>query len=417
MSPMSGDGGRGDDGLVLLTGPDAEDLLAAALGTTGEELVSWRVRQVDHRPGSSTTVAYDATVRGPGGTARQVLGASTGLRTAGSPAPGVLTLTDGDTTVAVWRFPLDPGLPALPTATDEVAVRALLASYGVRAGGLRLDVRSYRPRRRAVVEVRGEGVRLFLKVLRPKVVASLHERHRLLHAAGLPVPRSLGWSDDGLLVLEALSGATLRTRLREGGSPAPDGASLLALLDRLPAQVCDLPHRRSWTDSVDHYARVLGAALPAEAGRAADLAGRVQALTDGAPADAPTHGDFYETQLLLDGARVTGLLDVDTAGPGRRADDLACLLAHVGVLAQMEPVHRATSSALGAQWLRAFERTVDPQELRARVAGVVLSLSTGPHRVQQADWQSATTARLDLAQRWLDSADRARPRAVVPEKT
>jgi len=277
----------------------------------------------------------------------------------------------------------------------------------VRVRGLRLDVRSYRPRRRAVVEVRGDGLRLFLKVLRPAVVAGLHERHRLLLAAGLPVPRSLGWSADGLLVLEALPGTTLRSRLREGGSPAPDGAALLALLDRLPEQVCGLPHRSSWTDSVEHYARVLGAALPAEAGRAADLAGRVQALTRGAPADAATHGDFYETQLLLDGARITGLLDVDTAGPGRRADDLACLLAHVGVLAQLEPRHSATSSALGAQWLRAFGRAVDPQELRARVAGVVLSLATGPHRVQQADWQDATRARLDLAQGWLDGADRA----------
>lgn len=399
-----------DRGLGLLTGPDAEDLLAAALETAGEELVGWRVRQVDHRPGRSTTVAYDATVRGPGGSARQVLGASTGLRTSSDPAPGVLTLSDGEATVAVWRFPLDPGLPALATATDEVAVRALLASYGVRVGGLSLDVRTYRPRRRAVVEVRGDGVRLFLKVLRPSAVQALHERHVLLRDAGLPVPRSLGWSDGGLLVLEALSGTSLRARLREGGSPAPEGRDLLALLDRLPPEVCALPHRRSWTDAADHYAAVLGAALPAQAQRCAQLADRVTSLTAGVPADAPSHGDLYETQLLLDGARITGLLDVDTAGPGRRADDLACLLAHVSVLAQMEPVHRATSNALGARWLTELERAVDPTDLRARVAGVVLSLATGPHRVQQADWQQATTARLDLAEQWLDSADRSRSR-------
>ena len=30
------------------------------------ELVDWRVRQVDHRPGSTTTVAYRATVRWDG---------------------------------------------------------------------------------------------------------------------------------------------------------------------------------------------------------------------------------------------------------------------------------------------------------------------------------------------------------------
>ncbi len=177
--------------------------------------------------------------------------------------------------------------------------------------------------------------------------------------------------------------------------------------------MCGLPCRRSWTDAVDHYAKVVASALPAEAERCQDLAARVTSLTAGVPADRPTHGDLYETQLLLDGDRVSGLLDVDTAGPGRRADDLACLLAHVSVLAQMEPAHRATSHALGAQWLAAFERSVDPEDLRARVAGVVLSLATGPHRVQQADWQDATRARLDLAERWLGSAERAGSRTAV----
>lgn len=393
--------------LALLTGADAEDLLAAALATGDEELVAWRVRQVDHRPGSSTTVSYDATVRGPDGERQQVLGASTGLSRRGDVPPGVLELSDGQTQVAVWRLPLDPGLPGLATAMDEQGVRELLATYGVAPGPVELRVRSYRPRRRAVVEVRAPGCRLFLKVLRPSAVQALHERHRLLHGAGVPVPRSLGWRDDGLLVLEGLSGTTLRTRLREGGDPAPSGTALLGLLDRLPPEVCALPHRRSWTEAAEHYAGVLASTLPEQADRCHELARRVLATAGDAPPDQPSHGDLYETQLLLDGDRVTGLLDVDTAGPGRRADDLACLLAHVSVLALMEPGHRATSSALGARWLTAFDRHVDPVELRARTAGVVLSLATGPHRVQEDGWQDATRERLDLVERWLDSADRA----------
>lgn len=397
-----------DPELALLTGADAEDLLAAALATGGEELVDWRVRQVDHRPGSSTTVSYDATVDGPDGRREQVLGASTGLRRPGAVPAGVLELSDGTTSVAVWRLPVDPGLPALATAMDEGAVRALLTSYGVAPGPVTLHVRSYRPRRRAVVEVRAPGCRVFLKVLRPSTVEALHARHRLLRQAGLPVPRSLGWRDDGLLVLEGLEGTTLRARLREGGAPAPRGSDLLALLDRLPVAVCDLPARRSWTDAVDHYAAVTASVLPEQAVRCRDLAAGIGALVAGAPPDGPTHGDFYETQLLLDGSRVAGLLDVDTAGPGRRADDLACLLAHVAVLAQMEPGHRASSTALGASWLAEFDRTCDPVELRARTAGVVVSLATGPHRVQEPHWQQATTARLDLAEQWLDSAERAR---------
>jgi len=396
--------------LALLTGPDVEDLLAAALATSNEQLVDWRVRQVDHRPAvASTTVSYDVTVDGPAGRSAQVLGASTGL-TADVP-PGVLSMSDGELQVAVWRLPLDPALPALATAMDDTAVRDLLTSYDVAPGPVRLRVRSYRPRRRAVVEVTAPGCRLFLKVLRPRAVAALHDRHRLLHGAGLPVPRSLGWRDDGLLVLEGLAGTTLRARLREGGSLVPTGEDLVALLDGLPPAVCELPSRRSWTDAVTHYAEVTASVLPDEAARCRQLAERVLTTVGDAPADQPTHGDLYETQLLLDGRRITGLLDVDTAGPGRRADDLACLLAHVSVLAQREPSHRASSSALGVRWLRAFDRTVDPVELRARTAGVVVSLATGPHRVQEAEWPAATRARLDLAERWLDSADRAVPAA------
>lgn len=396
-----------DPDLALLTGPDVQDLLSAALATTDEELVRWRVRQVDHRPGSSTTVSYAARVRTAAGEHDQVLGASTGLPGAAA-APGVLALSDGTTEVAVWRFPFDPALPALVTAMDEAAVRTLVTTYGVAPGPLSLHLRSYRPRRRAVVEVRAPGCRLFLKVLRPKKVAELHERHRLLHGAGLPVPRSLGWSLDGLLVLEGRSGTSLRTRLREGGDPAPDGAAVLALLDGLPPETCALPARRSWTDEVAHYAAVIASALPVEADRCRQLADRVLQVVGDVPATEPVHGDFYETQVLLDGGRISALLDVDTAGPGRRADDLACLLAHVSVLAQLEPSHQASSMALGARWLGAFEQRVDPVDLRARVAGVVVSLATGPHRVQEQDWQGATTARLDLAQQWLDSADRLR---------
>ena len=387
-----------DRGLALLTGPPAADLLSAALATTGQELVRWRVRSVDHRPGSSTTVAYDATGRGPGGESREVLGASTALHVSDDLPPGVLVLSDGELQVAVWRLAQDPELPALAGALDEAGVRALLDGFGVEPGPVSVAVRAYRPRRRAVVEVTGPSARLFLKVLRPSRVEALHRRHVLLHDAGLPVPRSLGWSPDGLLVLEALSGSTLRARLREGGSPAPDGEDLLALLDRLPVEVCGLSRRRSWTDEVQHYGRVVASALPEEADRVRGLADRVEALTSGAPADEPTHGDLYEAQLLLDGGRISGLLDVDTAGPGRRADDLACLLAHVAVLAQTEPAHRATTHALGARWRRAFEARVDAVELRARTAGVVVSLATGPHRVQQADWPAATRARLDLAE-------------------
>ncbi len=47
---------------------------------------------------------------------------------------------------------------------------------------------------------------------------------------------------------------------------------------------------------------------------------------------------------------------------------------------------------------------MDPADLRYRVAAVVLSLATGPYRVQEPAWEQATRDRLDLAEQWLVSA-------------
>ena len=324
-----------------LTGPRATALLVALLARTGDELLDHRLRSVDHRPGRSTTVAYDVRVRGPRGERPQVVGASVGLPT--EPGPGVLVQDDG---VAAWRFPHDPSLPGLAAATDEDAVRGLLVAHGVEDGPVEVRTRSYRPRRRAVVEVRTPASRVFLKVLPSAAVRGLHDRHVLLRSAGLPVPRSLGCTSDGVLLLEALDGVPLRVRLRDGGDPVPDAVALLDLLDRLPQQLHALPHRPSWSDDVAHSAGIVAAALPEEADRCARLADRVIAVVDGLPPHDAVHGDLHEGQLLLDGGRLAGLLDLDTAGPGRRADDLAGLLAHLGVLASHEPAHRATTTAV-----------------------------------------------------------------------
>jgi hypothetical protein len=389
--------------LDLLTGPGTTDLLQAAVATNGGHLLSWTAREVDHRPGASTTVSYRARVALPDGERAITLGASTGLRTVRSETPGMLVLSDGNQQVAVWRFPGDPGLPGLATALDESAVRALLSSFGLQAGRLDLRLRAYRPRRRAVVEITGPGVRLFVKVVRPSKVADLHRRHRLLYEAGVPVPRSLGWTDDGLLVLAALPGDDLRNVLRDGARGAPEPGDILSMLDRLPTTVSDLPSRPSWTDNVEHYAAILGSTLPHEAERASCLANHVaQGLVGACAGNDPTHGDLYEAQILLEGGRITGLLDVDTAGPGRRADDLACLIAHLDLLAHIEQEHSPTTTELNARMVAAFDRRIDPVELRLRVAGVLMSLATGPHRVQEPGWAAATSARLDLVQQWLD---------------
>jgi hypothetical protein len=71
---------------------------------------------------------------------------------------------------------------------------------------------------------------------------------------------------------------------------------------------------------------------------------------------------------------VTGLLDVETAGPGHRVDDLACLAGHLAVL----PAGSARTAA--RRMLAGFDDAVDPAALRVRAAGVALSLVAGARR-------------------------------------
>lgn len=394
-------GNERGDLLPVLTGQGGGEVLSAAVGAAGGRLLEWQPVHVDHRPGRAT-VSFRTSVLWDGSAVPQpeILCA-----TAGEPLPPDVTVVgDGESRVGLWRVPHDPMLPGLPVALDPEAVSMLFGRCGLGGGPVRLRLRSYRPCRRAVVEAVGRSGRLFVKVVRPDRVRALHERHRLLTTAGVPVPQSLGWSDDGLVVLAALPGRTVREVLQYTDGPGPDACAVIDLLDRLPTELLQGPVRPSWLDKTEHYADAVGYAAPELASWAAQLAHTI--VTEGTAGPVvPAHGDFYEAQILVDARQgLTGLLDVDTAGPGDRYDDLACLVGHLSVLAQIFPDREAAIGGLGARCLTEFDRRVDPRQLRLRVAAVVMSLATGPHRVQEARWRESTTDRLVLVERWVTSA-------------
>lgn len=380
----------------LLTGPDAGELLAVAVEAAGGRLLDWRPIQVDQQDGTST-VAYRTRLVRDGRETSETLCATTF-----SPLPaGVTVLAAGEELqVGVWAAAADPSLPGMRAAMDPRAVGLLFERCGLRGGPVRLRLRAYRPLRRAVVEAVGPAGRLYLKVVAPDKVQALHERHRLLTESGVLAPRSLGWSSEGIVVLEALPGRSVRSTLRV------DPAELLNLLDALPTELLAAPRKTSWLERTTQYAGMVGAAVPELMPWATELADAVVAdSTYGPP--VPVHGDFYEGQLLVDAqGNLTGVLDLDGAGPGDRLDDLACLVGHLSVLAQVLPGRAAEIEALGARCLSTFDRAVDPRQLRLRIASVVLSLATGPHRVQEAGWRQSTRDRLALAESWLDEAHR-----------
>jgi hypothetical protein len=390
--------------LRLLLGEPAGDLWTAVLDAHDGRLTGLRVTGVTLQPDGAATVQYSAAVAwADGRETREVLAATTGNRVPEGAAVLEGAVDGAPVTVGVWRWPLDPALPALSWAASAVRVAARLEELGLASGPVRLRLRSYRPGRRAVVQATTSAGPLFLKVVRPTAVARMVERHAVLDGA-VPSPPVLASTDDGVVVLPGLPGDPMRPIVAGNGHGLPDAAELDRLLDALPPSLADVrtAARRTTGDAlarVGDHAAVLGMV-------AGDLRPRLDALTAAlAAADpgehpaVPVHGDFYESQLLVDDGRVVGLLDVDTAGRGHRIDDWATLLAHLVLLEQILP-EPATAERyrreLEAHVLRRWPAT----QLRPRVAAVLVGLATGPFRVQQADWPVGTAARLALAEEW-----------------
>lgn len=392
-----------DDALELLTGSEAGSLLSAAAAAASADIVEWTLRDVDHRPGDRTTTSYACLVAWPDGNRWETFAASL----SGDKPPGGFVLTDGDRHVQVWKYPHDPALHGLERASDRRTVAEWL---GVDPGRLSLEVVGYRPRKRAILEAVAPGVHMFIKVLRPRAAIEVERRHRLLTDAGVPVARCRTRTDDGVLLLERLPGTPLRDQLA-GGLDDPN--ELVDLLDRLPSAVSYLPRRTPWAEHARHYADVVADVMPAIAGHVRSVASAIESrITPGG--NDPTHGDFYDAQWMVESGRITGLLDVDTLGPGSRTDDLACAVAHASVLTTL-PAYADDAHLALARWLPVFDRHVDPAQLRVRAAGVALSLATGPHRVQDPDWEAETATRVALAERWLDAADSKKPLMMVSE--
>ncbi|HEY6530791.1 MAG TPA: aminoglycoside phosphotransferase family protein [Acidimicrobiales bacterium] len=388
------------DAMALLTGTGAGDLIRTVLRPHGADAARWRVTEVaSQRRG--IRVRYDVEVVWPDGRrSHEMLAAATGTI-----PEGAAVLEDGPDRIAVWGHPFDPELPALPAASSPEAVACLLEELGISKGPVELRHRAYRPTRRAVIEAIGPRGRLFLKVVRPDRVESIHRIHRVLVEHDVPVAPSLGWTPDGLLVVQALPGSTMREHLLGDRPGLPTGQTVVELLGRFPDELLQLPAAPTWLDRVGHYAGVTARALPDQRGRLESL---VAEITDQAQVGpmVPVHGDLYDSQLLVGAGRITGLLDVDTMRPGDRTEDLACLLGHLSVLAALHPHRGAAIRALGARYLEHFDGVVPPADLRWRTAAVVVSLTTGPHRVQQANWERATRSLVELARRWAQSAAR-----------
>lgn len=396
--------------IAFLESFDAHSPVAAAVQHTGVYATSVTLESIQHRPGAGVTGIYRVSTARPVMPRSWPAGAYTeasdhvddlyvGMTTESVPesGPGVIYSHSPHGRLAIWQHPLDPALPGLPIATDPGSVAA---TWGRGRQLVGLETVSYRPLRRAVIAAEfDDGSRLYLKVLRAGRAADLHARHRLLLDAGIPTPVPVREPVDDVVALEAGAGEPLAEHLLADGAETVDTGQFLQLLRRLPSGVMSLPARDAWTDRLPAYASAATSALP----RHAERIRRVErTVLDGLPATSrgpvvPSHGDFYEANLLMRGEAVSCLLDVDSLGPGHRVDDLACFLGHVAVLPAVDPRYVHAPAALD-RFAREFSAEVDPEALRLRAAAVALSLVAGARDARRPGWEHQAEHRLACAE-------------------
>ena len=390
--------------VALLTGPRAASVLSAALAPAGQRLASWEVHSVRHRPGAGVSVGYTAVVVAPNGRSTTEYLCATTARLSNAHAPGLTRVapTGGDgPAVHVWRHPADPELPGLVVACTPSLLSARIGTQ------VKATMVAYRPTRRAVVRATfPDETTAYAKVLRPSQAPSFAQRHRLLTASGVPAPEVLREDPDGLVLLSTGRGVALSGLLSQGMSVSRSERvfnGLISLLDALPASAMQLPAHAAWSERARHYAHAAATVLPEHAARARAVAEGVEQLMAASDAGrpVPVHGDFYEANVLMEGESVTSLLDVDSLGPGYRVDDLACLLGHVSVLDHLAPASYPKLRPILETWTRMAEQQVDPVSLRARCAGVVLSLVAGARREDGGPWRPDAEGRLARAETWL----------------
>ncbi len=380
----------------------ADQLLQRATIDSGAQLRGWKLEHMDVHPGVQATATYLVELTRGSRPVRTRFGIT---RRAGGPTRSdslADVYQDGRNTVAIWEYPEDPDLPALAIAANGRELARALIQYGVlpkRADPTQLQVEltSYRPRRRAVFRAWWDEDLWYVKVLRPESLTATRDRHRMLLDAGIPAPEVLVAARSGLLVMPQLPGRPLADAIFDPKPPI-SAESLIELLDSVPAGVSSLPRRPPWASGVEHFANQIARTMPALENKLNWLTDDIlSGLANSPVGNEPTHGDFHEGQIRIARRRVTGLLDIETLGPGSRVDDLACLVAHLACVQNMNDAQHERIAELLRQWVPVFDERVDSIELRLRAAAVVVSLATGPYRANEPDWQAETRHLIDTA--------------------
>jgi Ser/Thr protein kinase RdoA (MazF antagonist) len=314
--------------------------------------------------------------------------------------------------LSVSVFPIDGDLPELLTATDPDRMRRLLQEElpepwsGRSLEAPRVEIVQYHRRRRCVLryglaasgsrEERREPQTLYAKLYAQPCSQSgadamtslraLAGGERGVHAFHVPRPLAhlLG---SHLLLLEAIPGRGrishwVRQCLRDGDEGNPRLEAALDVVARIAATLhtsaISLGRRHAFEDELRELHDDISGVEPV----APDLGRRLRSSHERLEARAKScealplrfsHGDFSQSQLLLDGA-VGGLVDFDDVCQAEPARDLGSLLSHLRLTARKADFGAADAfveslrDRLLTTYVTACKGSLEPERLLPRVA-------------------------------------------------
>jgi hypothetical protein len=417
---------RAIPGLSTLLDPDAF-LTTMAGALPGRELRGAQLGYLRYKPGTNCLAAYRidtdgstlevyAKAHGPD--------ASIKLRKAYQ-RPSVSSLVDwgrmvlDDATIVVSIFPNDSKLRALRRLGEDGSRSRLLGDVLPDRPDLRdaaIATLGYKPERRYVAGLQSSrGTRAVLRFYTPAGYQEADPKAAMFRSGEvLRVAHPLGTCRRrGVLALEWLPGSRLRDLLRD---PSPRFELVrnvgVALAEFHAQRGTGLARRTRVAEAgtLSSLDAALGFLHPPLAVRVERVTQRLAAQLLCAPsADVPIHGDFYDSQVLVTGARVS-ILDLDQVVRGDPLADLGLFIAHLERARLAGQLSGRRAESVAVELLEGYEdatgKTLSGRLWVYAAAGLV-QLAPHPFRYHECDWPTRIEAILERAEEILDRAGRS----------
>jgi hypothetical protein len=216
-------------------------------------------------------------------------------------------------------------------------------------------------------------------------------RHRAAAAAGVPVPLVRdSFAELGVVVFDELPGPLLKDEIKAGRPAWPKTDEF----DRLAVDFArindDLPIVPSRVRHGVLHAQMLRSVGAVHADQLDRLVGTFSTFRSNVEPQT-IHGDLHEGQIVVDGGRIIGVLDLDDLGTGSSLEERANLLGFLRYRAVTLPAQRHRITEYADQLRHNSSPRYDLIELDIATAAVIVGLATGPFRIQQTGWHDTVS--------------------------